>query len=400
MKIMQVNSTSSGSTGSIVKSLSKYLLKNGNDVLNVYSLSDTKTNNTEVLSTDSQIKLAALCSRVTGNYGFENGRATQKIIHLIEEYQPDLIHMHNFHGHDFAMDLVFRFIKEAHIPVVITMHDEWLCTGYCPYPSKINCDKHISKCNHCPEKSYYTWFFDHSEINQKKKIEALHSLDSINLVTPSCWLMHETKKTLLKDLPIRVINNGIDIDIFKPRTSNWKKQLHLNDKKVIMSTAMSLTNNKGMKHLQWLAESLPDDYVILIVGNVDSSDIESNKIVPLGYTENKEQLAELYSLADVFVNPTLFDNFPTVNLEALACGTPVVTFASGGADEMIDDTVGAGVVTGNDEEMLKNVLHCANSKASMTDNCRTKAKLKYAQSIMAENYMRLYEEMLSKGNND
>lgn len=251
---------------------------------------------------------------------------------------------------------LFKFLKEAGIPVVWTLHDCWSFTGHCAYFGMSGCDKWKTGCFCCPEKTNYPkrYFFDRSKEQYKRKKDAFTSLDNVTLITPSEWLCSLAKESFLNKYPVKVIHNGIDLSIFKPTENTIKKELGIEDKKMILGVQMSWSERKGIEYIKEISKKLPKDWKLVLVG-LNKRQIEEmpDNIIGLGRTRNQEELAKFYTAADVFINTTLEENYPTVNLEAISCGTPVVTFNSGGSGETVPKNCGAVVERKDTKAMLK-----------------------------------------------
>ena len=396
MKIAQINSQLGGSTGSLMRLLSQAMTKAGVENRMFYTFdTGVKDPNAVCYSSHREIKMNAALSRLTGSYGFQSAAATKRLISMLEEYEPDLVQIHNIHGHDLNLEMFYRWLGEKKIPVVHTLHDCWEFTGYCPHYQTVKCDKWQTQCHDCPLYKRYSWFFDKSQQNYERKKAASAAISSLNLVTPSYWLKGEVEKSFLKNNPCTVIPNGIDTYIFKPVSSDLKEQLGIAGNKMVLNAAMTVSTAKGKDDLIALSQSLPDDYRLVLVGvPTDHQNDFPADVIVRPRTTSKQEMAAYYAAADVFVNPTHEDNFPTVNLEALSCGTPVVTFDAGGAGEMVTDTIGRKVPVGDDETLRNNVIEMAEKKAEISELCRRHVLEHYTQQIFCDSYLRLYHDIL------
>ena len=235
------------------------------------------------------------------------------------------------------MELLFNYIRENNIKVIWTLHDCWAFTGQCAYFSTKQCEKWKTKCHNCPLlKNYPKAIIDNSTWNYQKKKKLFTGLD-ITLVTLSKWLADLVKKSFLKEYQVKVINNGIDLNIFKPTKSNFRKRYNIENKKIILGVASVWDSRKGLTDFIKLSKILNEDYVIVLIG-LSKKQIKSlpDNIIGITRTENQKELAGIYSIADVLLNPTYEDNYPTVNIEALACGTPVLSYDTGGSIEFVN----------------------------------------------------------------
>lgn len=377
MKIVQINAVCGrGSTGKICVSISEILTSQNIENYILYSFGKSDYPLGIKISSDKYIKIQALKSKVFGNYGFNSKRATKKIIDKLDSIQPDIVHIHNIHGHDCHLGLLFTYLKKKKIKIFWTFHDCWAFTGYCVHFTFVKCEKWKTECKHCPQRRQYSWFFDRSKALYNKKKEIFSGLD-LTIITPSQWLAELVKQSFLKDYPVKVINNGIDLNIFKPTESEFREKHHISaDKKVILGVAFGWGIRKGLDVFIELSKRLENDkYQIVLVGTDDNTDkLLPDNIISIHRTQNQKELAEIYTAADLFVNPTREDNYPTVNMEALACGTPVLTFETGGSPESIDDTCGAVVECDNIDVLKKEIVHICKDNLYCMRACRKRAE--------------------------
>ena len=283
-------------------------------------------------------------TRLFDAHGLGSTIATKKLVKRLKEYKPDVVNLHNIHGYYLNYKILFDYLKEAGIPVVWTLHDCWPFTGHCAYFDLVGCEKWKSHCENCPQKNGYpssSWL-DRSAKNYDLKKELFAGISKqLTIVTPSAWLGELVKESFLKDCRIEVINNGIDLNVFKPMRRSFKVQHGITDKMMVLALASEWTVRKGFEDIKYIGTHLPEDYQLVIVGLQEEQVAEvPAPIIALTRTDNVQQLVEIYSEADVFVNASVEDNFPTVILEALACGTPVVTYDTGGCREEIDEHTG------------------------------------------------------------
>ncbi len=391
MKIVQINSSLNGSTGMIARDISDYLDTKNIDNRLYYTQGSSNISKYINYSSKKEIKLNALKSRILGNYGFNSNHSTKILINYLEEYNPDIVHIHIVHSHDVNLETLVQYLNVKGKKIIWTMHDCWLYTGYCPYYTYARCDKWKEECHDCKLRKRYSWFLDHSKSNFEKKKNILANKENITFVTPSKWLAEDAKKSFLKENKIEVIPNGIDLNLFKPVETDLKKKLGLEDKKIILSIAMNVSERKGYNDILEVAKILDDEYRIVMVGLPKEiiSTLPSN-IVGFERTESKEQLVEFYNIASCFLNPTHEDNYPTVNIEAISCGTPVVAYSVGGASEVITKDTGISVKE-NDIEGLMNAINIICNK-DYKESCREYALNHTSKEMMLESYYKLYND--------
>lgn len=376
MKIVQINSVCGiGSTGKICVAISELLNEKNIENYILYSMGNSDYKQGIKYSNDKYIKVQALFSRILGNYGFNSYFATKKLISKLKSMNPDVIHLHNIHSHDCNLTVLFEFIKKNNIKVFWTFHDCWTITGYCTHFDMIGCDKWKTACKNCPQAKDFSWFFDRSAYLYKKKKEIFKELD-LTIITPSKWLAGLVRQSIAGEYPVKVINNGIDLNVFKPTDSEFRKKYNCENKFIILGVAFGWDVRKGLDVFVELSKRLDDRFQIVLVGTDENVDKQlPDNIISIHRTQNQKELAEIYTAADLFVNPTREEALGLVNIESLACGTPVVTFNTGGAPECIDNTCGI-VVEKNDidamyNEIIKIYNHNPYSKSDCTNRANT-----------------------------
>lgn len=398
MIIFEINAVPYGSTGRIMFQIADTVKAAGGVAYT--SASFTKSRGGHFPDTYYRIGGAfgktehIILAKLTGRHGCYSHFATYKLIQKIKKTKPDIIHLHNIHGWYLNWKMMFDFLKNADIPVIWTLHDCWSFTGHCPYFMALGCEKWKTGCYECPlYKLYPGCLLDDSKKQYILKKSCFTEIPNLTVVTPSQWLTDLVKQSYLKDYNTIVINNGIDLTKFKPRISGFRKKYNLVDKIVLLGVAFDWSFRKGINDFQRLAEELPEEYAIVLVGVSDVIAKELPKrIISIACTQNQEELAKIYSAADLFVNPTLEDNFPTVNLEALACGTPVITYQTGGSPECLTERCGKVVPYKNYKALKNAILEMKNAKASMTQACMERAQL-YGKDGAYQEYMSLYEKV-------
>ncbi|MDE4541337.1 glycosyltransferase [Thermoanaerobacterium sp. R66] len=400
MKVLQINSVCGyGSTGRIVTDIYRILEEQGHDCLIAYGRGTAPEDiKTIKIGTNLDTYMHVVKTRLLDRHGFGSKKATRQFIKKAKEYDPDVIHLHNIHGYYINIELLFDYLREANKPVVWTLHDCWAFTGHCAYFDYVGCDKWGKGCNNCPQKNRYpkSIFIDSSKSNYEKKKELFTGIKNMTIVTPSKWLAGLVKKSFLRGYNVKVINNGIDLNIFKPTESDFRAKYNLEDKFIILGVASIWDERKGLKYFLELSKLIDNNSKIVLVG-LNDKQLKSlpQNIIGIKRTNNVRELAEIYSAADVFVNTTLEDNFPTTNLEALACGTPVITFNTGGSVECIDESCGMVVEKGNLNELL-NALQIIkeNGKSIYMEHCIRLANTIYDRSERYNDYLNLLKKIL------
>ena len=344
----------------------------------------------------------ALMTRITDRHGLFSTCATKKLIKQIQEIKPDIIHLHNIHGYYINHKILFEYLQNANVPVVWTFHDCWSMTGHCTHFEYAKCDLWKTGCCDCPEKKSYptSLLFDRSRRNYIEKRELFTSVKNMTIVPVSNWLGNIVNESFLSKYDVQVIHNGIDISKFQPLQSNIKEQYGISDKNVVLGVASPWGRRKGLEDFTKLYSYLSNDkYQIVLIGlSEDQIKQLPNGIIGLTRTESVEELAKWYSAADVFVNPTYEDTYPTTNLESISCGTPVVTYKTGGSPESITPYTGRVVEQGDLESVVEAIEElCAKDRDEMRERCRDYAEAHFNKRDCFRKYLDLYEEIIQKG---
>lgn len=390
MRIAQINATcGAGSTGKICISVSELLSENGAENYIFYSSGSSDYPLGIKYANEIAIKMQTLVSRISGNYGFEARSITERLIKELERISPNIIHIHNIHSHSCNLEILFNYIRKNNIKTYWTFHDCWAFTAYCPYFDIFECDKWKTGCKKCPQIKQYSWFFDRSEYLYNKKKSVIEGTD-LTIITPSQWLAGLVKESFFKDYPVKVINNGIDLNVFKPTDSDFRKKHNLENKYMVLGVAFGWGKRKGLDVFCELAKRLDNKrYQIVLVGTNDDVDkLLPKNIISIHRTQNQHELAEIYTAADLFVNPTREENYPTVNMEAIACGTPVVTFNTGGSPEMLDSTCGTVVEKNDIDGIYNEIKRVCETQPYSKDDCLKRAE-RFDKNLRFTEYLNL-----------
>ena len=344
-----------------------------------------------------------LVTRMTDRHGLASCMVTRSFIREIERITPDIIHIHNIHGYFLNYRILFDYLAKSNVPVIWTVHDCWLYTGHCYYYSYAGCDRWKAHCNNCPQRKEFptSWFMDRSRQNFSDKKAAFTSIpkERMTIVPVSEWIKGEMLQSFLKDANFQVIHNGINLDNFQICDADDIRATYgLGNRHVILGIASIWMEEKGWDDFMQMAPLLRDDEVIVLVGVTEEQKkkLPAN-VIGISRTENVHQLAELYSAAVAFVNPTWQDNYPTVNLEAIACGTPVVTYRTGGSIEAVTDKTGIVVEQGDVQGLLDAVrLIEGRGKSFYREACRQYALQNFDKNDRYADYIRLYERLLGE----
>ena len=387
--LLQINVTcNSGSTGKIAEQIGSLALKYGWKSYIAFSRGNPNSESETILIGNAlNMYWHGFESRIFDNHGLSSRRATENFIRQIETIKPDIIHLHNIHGYYLNYKILFEFLKKYNRPIVWTLHDCWAFTGHCGYFTMANCYKWKTQCFDCPLKKDYpkSFLFDRSRQNYIDKKESFTGLRNLHIVSVSNWLNEIVKESFLNYANLHVINNGIDISKFSPCEKNK------NGKYAILGVSNVWDERKGLYDFFKLRKLLPEDFSITLVGLTK----EQLKNLPEGIsgitrTESQSELAQLYGKSNVFVNTTYADNFPTVNIEALASGTPVITYKTGGSQEAIDEKTGIVVPQGDISQLIAAIKTLRQSSLK-SEECRRRAEQFYDKDIVFSKYLNLYE---------
>jgi putative colanic acid biosynthesis glycosyltransferase len=402
MKILQINAVvNSGSTGHIAEDIGKLLISKGHDSYIAFGRGNRPSSSILIrIGNLWNIRLHVIKSRLLDRHGFGSENATQKLIKKIELIKPDVIHLHNLHGYYINLDVLFNYLKTAQIPVVWTLHDCWAFTGHCTYFDYVNCFKWQTECFNCPNKKAYpaSWLLDNSKLNYKQKKILFNSVPRISIVSPSQWLADHVSKSFLGGYPINLIRNGIDLSVFYPRTTgNIKERLGIPNRFMLLGVASVWDRRKGLDDFIQLNKIIDEDSIIVLVG-LSRKQIKNlpEGIIGLARTENNDELAEFYSAADVFLNPTWVDNCPITNSESLACGTPVITYRTGGSPEAINEHSGFIVPKGDNYSLYSAIMEIKRKgKYNFSQSCIERAAELYNKDIKYQEYIDLYSSLIA-----
>lgn len=391
MKVLMINSVCGiKSTGRIATDLADMLTEKGHTVKIAYGREEVPEKYKEYavrIGNEWDVRLHGLEARLFDNAGFGSKKATLKFLEWVREFAPDIIHLHNLHGYYINVELLFKFLKEYKKPVIWTLHDCWAFTGHCAYFDLCKCYKWMTECHKCPQKREYpaSILLDNSRKNYRNKKKAFQGVDNMVIVTPSKWLSDLVKESFLREYETRVINNGIDLTLFKPTEGEFRDKYKLGNKIIVLGVASAWGVRKGLVDFIELRKQLDRRYEIVLVGvSEEDKNILPDGMLGITRTDSVKELAEIYTAADIFLNLTYEDNYPTVNLEAQACGTPVITYRTGGSVESVPEEQVAS--TGDLKSVVELIVKYEGKKTSVQSF--------YDKNVAFEEYIELYEEIL------
>ncbi len=341
----------------------------------------------------------AVMTRLTGKQGYFSRRATKRLCLRIDGINPDIVHLHNLHSNFIHLPTLFAYLAKKKIATVITLHDCWFFTGGCYHYSGIGCGKWRQQCVQCPavKKISVSKLLNHPKGILADKAKLFSALDKLAVIGVSDWITNEARQSFLKDAAILTrIYNWIDTDIFRPvNAAGIKEHLNIGDKKVILGVSQGWSRQKGLEDMLAVARYFSGEAVVVLVGKMDTACPLPGNIIHISFTQDVHRLAALYTMADVFVNPSPRETFGKVTAEALACGTPAVVYANTGSKELVEE--GCGYVVPDkdlDELMLKIAAILEQGKDKYSALCRISAERRFSMPMSLAEHVRLYKNLL------
>ena len=393
----------SGSVGRIAEQIGQTAIQQGWNSFITYARNNLQSQSKTIkIGNKFDVYWHGINTRLFDNHCLCSTRSTKKLIKKIELIKPNIILLHHIHGYFLNMKVLFDYLATIDTPVAWVFHDCWSFTGHCTYFDYVGCDKWQTQCTRCPQKQNYpgSLWLDRSSRNYTLKKRLFNQVRNMTIVPVSHWLGTMVQQSFLKKYPIQVIQNGIDIDMFSPQSNSKqiKEKYGMGNKYLLLGVANIWEHRKGLKDFIKLYRNLPDDCQIILVG-LKKKQIQKlpKGIIGIERTENVRALAELYSAADLFINPTWEDTFPTTNIEAFACGTPVVTYCTGGSVESVSEDTGFVVDKGR-IDVLCDVINIVKQrgKTFYSENCRKRAVALYNKNNRFDEYIHLFNQLIKK----
>ena len=397
MRVLQINAVyGHGSTGTIVRDLTELCIQSGIDC---YVASPdhavSKLKNGYLIGNALDHKLHAVLSRLNGRQACYSKTATKNLLSYIQEIEPDIVHLHNLHSNFINLRLLLSFLAEEDIRTVVTLHDCWFYTGGCYHYTADGCNEWLNFCYKCPEgkQDPIGLLGKKTEDNLRDRKELFLSIPRLDVVGVSNWISHEATRTFFRDSHVLAIHNGVDMKVFKPTPSKLRTRLGLENKFIILGPVSKWLMPVNRSVLDYFAANMRGDEILLLFGAQNIKSDLPNNIKLFGFTKNREELASLYTCADIFVNTTREDSLSLINVEAQACGTPVVTFNATGPKETVDGIISRSVDVGNAEELYKAVAEVRESKLGNNVNeCRQFVEDAFEVHSNYQKYIELYNK--------
>ncbi len=402
MKVLQINATYGyGSTGLIVRDIGEALKQQGHTPYFAYQSCLVPPENGVAVGSLLDRKTHALLTRLTGKQAYFSHRATRRLLRHVDKISPDVVHLHNLHSNYIHLNLLLDYLAKKDIPTVITLHDCWYFTGKCFHYVDVDCDGFTHGCGNCPKKNAapQSLFFDPSRKVLRDRDLHFHSIPRLAAVGCSEWITEEAKKGILGDCNLYTVRNGVDTAVFYPREKTPLKERHgLSGKRVILGMSNKWLSKENLPVFHRVAAGLDDATVLLLVGTKAEEEAllspYGEKVRSFSYVKGREALAELYALSDVFVNLTHADTLPTVNMESIASGTPVVTYDSCGSPELVPPECGIIVPEGDVDALISAI---GTALATDFPRCAAIGKAVYDKDIAYTAYLNIYETLRKQG---
>ncbi len=398
MRVLQINTIyKNKSTGRTCWELSKTLNESGHSCLTAYGHIDVGEENSYCINSDIEYKIHNVLSRLTGLEGYFSYFSTKRLIKKIKEFNPDIIHLRNLHGHYLNLPMFFKFLRKSQIPVVMHLHDCWILTGKCCHPTYHNCDGWLNECKDCPARAEYpvSLCFDFSKMMFKHKKKWFSELSNCTVVGVSDWIAGEGKKSYMNNFPVKRVYNWIDTDVFKPCESS-KSDFGLDESKFTIICASAEWNIGNVKTIDLLAlaDKITDEYQILLVGRATES-LNHPRIVKAGFVSDTKVLARMYSAGDAYVHFSTADTFGKVIAEAMACGTPAIVYNVTACPELVGEGCGASVPLHDVDAITEELEKIKdNGKDFYSDKCIDNVAENFSYKKCVEQTLDIYNEML------
>ena len=399
MKVVQINAIyGSKSTGTIVKEIQSCCELQGIEGYVAYSIADRPDNEVPRgyhIGNKLTVNWHALISRLFGKQAYYNRFTTWKFLRWLDKNNPDVVHLHNLHNNYIHLNMLLRYLAKHDIATVITMHDCWYFTGGCMHYASIGCQRWQTGCGKCPKwRQIPSFFFDCTRSVLKDRKQYLSAIPRLTMVGASEWVAKEMKQSLLKDLNITFIHNGFDLNIFSPSVSDKRKGLGIENKFVVLGPASKWMSTINKPTLDYFISQMSDDMVLVLFGCTEINNTPPSNVLLIGYTKSPKEMAELYSMADVFVNCSREDTLSSLNMECQACGTPVVTYDATGSKETVDGECGFAAPTGDAEALWEKVLEVRSiGKDAFSTQCRQWVSDNFEKITNYEKYISLYRQI-------
>ena len=398
MKIIQINACYGyGSTGIIVRDLQDICICNGIECVVAFPYSRGEVRGGYKMGNLISNKLHAVLARISGKQGYFSHLSTRRFLSFLDQYKPDIIHIHNLHGCYINLPMLLKYAAKRKIAVVATLHDCWFYTGGCSHYTSVECEKWLMECGKCPrryqETAAYLWDNSSQILADRKKL--FGSIVNLIGVGVSNWITEEAHKTVFKKARCLTIYNGIDTEYFHPVESDFRKKHNLEGKKIILAPANKWFMAINRKTFDFFASRLTDDMCMVFIGTGCDERRLTDKMINIGFVSSREAIREIYCAADVMVNCTREESLSLLNVEVQACGTPVITYSNTGVKETVDGKCGFAVENGNSETMWSMAVDLlSKGKECFEEDCISWIKHTFDRNQNYMKYIELYKSII------
>ncbi|MDP4119998.1 MAG: glycosyltransferase [Bacillota bacterium] len=398
MKILLINAVyKTASTGRSIAQQEEYYNSIGNQVFIAASIIE-KSETHFPIGTSNDHKIHGLLSRITGKQAYFSKSATKRLIKWIETVKPDVIQINNVHSNYLNFPGLLKYIAKNDIPTVLVLDDCWHYTGKCCHYTTQGCYRWQSGCGKCPQLNNWnkSWLFDRTKkiLNDKQKL--FSKISRLGVIGVSDWIISEAKKSVLKNAKmIQRIYNWVDLDTFKPtiKRDDLKEKLNLAGKFIILGVAMKMDESKGLSSFDKLADSLDDNFQIVLVGNCDTNK-HHPKIKYIERTNSVSELSDFYSIADVLIQFSEEESFGKVCAEALSCGTPIIVSNSTASPELVGENCGYVIPPKNVQQAINSITEIQQkTKEFYTPNCIAFANKYFSAKKNMDEYLDFYRNL-------
>lgn len=399
MKIIQINACYGyGSTGIIVRDLQEFCINNSIECTVVFSKSKGDVRDGYKMGNIISNKLHAVLARISGKQGYFSILSTYRFLSFLNQYKPDIIHIHNLHGCYINLPMLLKYAAKRRIAIVATFHDCWFYTGGCSHYTSVECNKWMKKCGNCPrryqETAAYLWDSSSKILADRKKLFA--SIRNLVGIGVSNWIAEEAHKTVFKNAKCLTIYNGVDTSFFHPVKSDFRKKHNLKGKKVILAPANKWFMEINRETFEYFASRLTDDMCMVFIGTGCDERRLTDKMINLGFVSSREIIREIYSAVDLMVNCTREESLSLLNVEVQACGTPVITYSNTGVKETVNGMCSFAVENGNPEAMWNKVIDVLlNGKQCFEEDCVYWVKQTFDKNKNYMKYIDLYNNLVT-----
>lgn len=351
MKYVQINAYANGWAESVIFKKHRELIAAGDESWVFWARGDhEQDDNMLKIARYPEVCLDVLQTRLDGRPGFHSRGITKRLLAKLDDIDPDVVHIHLMLGYWVNIEMLFGWLASHRCRVVITLHDCWDFTGHCIHFTYVKCMQWRDGCavyTTCPQKRTYPecWFAGDAVVRRnwedKKRLFTMLPPERVQLITPSKWLADLVKQSFLSKYDVKVEHDTVNTKIFKPTPSSFRKKYGLEDKYVVLGVAANWSKRKGLPVFVELARSLDTDrFAVVVVGLSDKQIKQVKKqtpvIVALPRTDSQDKLAEVYSAADVLVNPSAEETYGMNVAEAAACGTGAIVVEGSACAEVAD----------------------------------------------------------------